>query len=77
MKKLSKLDLESRMLSNEELITIKAGSGGGTCVLKKSNGEVVCGISMAEASGWANYYGSGNYWCCDSCASNGGSASYC
>jgi hypothetical protein len=76
MKKLGKLKLNSeKMLSHNELVSFRGGSG--TCGLKKSNGEIICGLSMAEAEGWANHFGAGNYWCCDSCASNGGSASYC
>jgi hypothetical protein len=69
------------MLSFEELVNFRGGSGSGvtsgTCGLRKSNGETHCSMSRQEAEGWANHYGSGNYWCCDSCASNGGSASYC
>lgn len=52
-------------------------SGGGTCgyTTGVEGGGIWCGLSKETAMlAQSNY---GGYWCCDSCASNGGSASYC
>lgn len=62
-------------LSREEMRKVK---GGGSCGFKVPNGlqhGVNCNLSKAEAQSFASRYG--GYWCCQSCASNGGSASYC
>ena len=81
---MKKLNLEKLKLAAEDVLqrsqmtTIYGGSGGGsgTCGVKLSNGEPFCGMTYSEAySVFQNNPGSN--WCCDSCQSNGGSASYC
>lgn len=51
----------------------------GTCGYRQPNPggfeSVICGISKSQAISFAS--SEGGYWCCDSCGSNGGSASYC
>jgi len=69
MKKLGKLNLmKEKMLSHEELVSFRGGSGGGTCGYVV-NGQIACCISYNEAH---FYYdgneGPGNNWCCDSCS---------
>ncbi|MBY5959208.1 hypothetical protein KUV50_13730 [Membranicola marinus] len=52
------------------------GGYGGSCGYIDNNGNEMCGLSQAEARHMAEGI-PGYYWCCESCASNGGSASYC
>tara|TARA_B110000908_G_scaffold172725_1_gene242398 strand:- start:5021 stop:5245 length:225 start_codon:yes stop_codon:yes gene_type:complete len=74
MKKISFSNIKD-MLSRDEMRQVKGGSGrAGTCGYL-GNGVMICGASKYWATYWAGTYG-GN-WCCDSCASNGGGASYC
>ena len=86
MKKLSlkKLNLEANnMLQRNQLKTVLGGYGeggsSGSCGWKNPEGNgsanVRCNISKDEAKSLFNNWG-GN-WCCESCASNGGTASYC
>ncbi|MCW5909669.1 MAG: hypothetical protein KIT62_01285 [Cyclobacteriaceae bacterium] len=63
------------VLSRDEMKSIMAGSGGGgTCGVRIGN-QSWCGMTMWEAQTIAAQ--NGGWWCCDSCASNGGNASYC
>lgn len=59
------------MLSRDEMRKVVGGYG--TCGVKISGG--FCGMSRWEAQRIAAQ--NHTYWCCDSCASDGGSASYC
>jgi hypothetical protein len=77
MKKMSFSNIKD-MLSRDEMRQVKGGSGG-TCGFKNPHGNgagnVICGVSKSAAMSMAaNWSG---YWCCTSCAGNGGSASYC
>ncbi|WNJ20367.1 hypothetical protein [Pontibacter sp. G13] len=63
-------------------LEMKLVSGGlmGTCGILLPHGGVACNLSQEEAEGTADLLsvdGNVAYWCCESCASNGGSASYC
>ncbi|WP_100627934.1 rSAM-modified peptide [Algoriphagus formosus] len=48
----------------------------GTCGWVDRTGYPVCNISKGAAQ-MLNMLHPGGYWCCQSCASRGGSASYC
>ena len=63
----------SAVLSRDEMKTI---TGGGTCGYRDADGYSMCGLSRREARHMSSQ-GDGYHWCCDSCASNGGGASYC
>ncbi|WP_375580094.1 hypothetical protein ABWH96_03230 [Marivirga tractuosa] len=69
---LSKIESLSGTLSRDEMKNITAGSG--TCGYRDADGYGYCNLSKNEAQFFAE---AGGYWCCDSCASNGGGASYC
>jgi natural product precursor len=73
MKTLGKLKLKAeKLLSHEELVNFRGGSGSGTCGWNGGGVSApVCGISKDNATALQSTYG--GYWCCDSC----GSASYC
>ena len=59
------------MLSHEELVSFRGGSGGGTCGYAV-NGQIDCCVSYNEAHFYYDPYPvSGNYCCCDSCSSTG------
>ena len=64
----------SKTLNRSEMKHIMGGYGG-SCGYRTPNGYYMCGLTMAEAQHMAS--SPGYYWCCSSCASNGGSASYC
>ncbi|MDO9553459.1 hypothetical protein [Rhodonellum sp.] len=51
------------------------GGYGGSCGYRHPSGQVWCGMSSSQAQG--AYANGGGNWCCGSCLSNGGSASYC
>ena len=80
MKKLSlkNLKLETNdMLQRNQLKTVFGGygpPGSGTCGYRNDMG-VICGLSKEVAMEQVTLFG--GYWCCGSCASNGGPASYC
>lgn len=61
-------DLKVKALSKKQMRATKSGSG--TCGAKSPSGDLICGVSKAEALHWATSEGN---WCCDSC----GSSSYC
>jgi hypothetical protein len=63
------------VLSRDEMKVVMAGSNG-SCGVKLSNGQSFCGMSSWEAQ-QVQSQNPGSYWCCASCASNGGGASYC
>ncbi len=63
------------VLQKSEMGDIYGGSGSGTCGYQDPSGYTVCNLSASQASGYQAQYG--GYYCCDSCGSNGGSASYC
>ena len=52
------------------------GGSGGTCGWRDDNGYGQCGLTKAEAMFMAEGI-PGRHWCCESCASNGGNATYC
>lgn len=65
-------------MSRKEMRDIMAGSNPnvGSCGHKDTiTGEVTCGLSVSYAQELQSTYG--GYYCCSSCHSNGGSASYC
>jgi len=85
---MKKLSLEMLRLSTEEVLgrsqmkKITGGYGGGiliglgTCGWRDRTGYPVCNISSGSAQMLNMLYPGGN-WCCESCHSRGGSASYC
>lgn len=80
MKKLSLKNLEfeaNELLQRNQLKRVLGGySAPGSCGWRSADGSTVnCGYSYDDVSYWVNYYG--GYYCCSSCKSNGGSASYC
>ena len=84
MKCLKKINLRSvsEHLSSKEMRRIlgggEGGYGTGTCGIKYPDSSTVCNISKAEVMFILSPIDTSNYWwCCDSCKSNGGSASYC
>ena len=83
----------SNSLSNQEMKLVAGGSdpnnpmnpvdpegggggGGATCGWRGDDGYGQCGVTKAEAMFMAVGI-PGRYWCCESCASNGGGATYC
>ncbi len=83
--RLKNLKLEANdMLQRNQLKTVLGGYGGyggpcddnpsGSCGYNNAMGEI-CGLSEDCAKDQVAQFG-GN-WCCESCAGNGGSASYC
>jgi hypothetical protein len=60
------------MLSRDEMKKVVGGYG--TCGVRIGS-QSWCGMSSWQTQSVAAQNGA--YWCCDSCASNGGSASYC
>jgi hypothetical protein len=75
MSSLSKFEKLGTILSKNQLKQIM---GGYSCGYKNyRTGQVMCNLSQAEAQHMASAWSSGAYWCCASCASNGGGASYC
>lgn len=63
------------LLSRDEMRQIKGGSGGSCGFRTDNRSHIFCNLTMAQAQRAAAK--NGGYWCCASCASNGGSASYC
>jgi hypothetical protein len=63
----------SNLLSKDEMKQVLGGYGG-SCGYKTSSGTVYCYQSKSDAQTLSS---GGGYWCCESCKSNGGSASYC
>ena len=82
MKTLKKINLKSvsERLSNKELKRILGGGGGeggyATCGYRDAEGYSYCNLTQSEARFMAEGI-PGYWWCCDSCKSNGGNASYC
>jgi hypothetical protein len=77
---MKKLSLEMLRLSTNKILERSqmkkiTGGYGGTCGYKSPSGQVWCGMTYSQAN--QAYNTGGGNWCCDSCASNGGSASYC
>ena len=87
---MKKINLEMLRLTSDEVLErsqmkkITGGSvpdpgvliGPGTCGWRDRSGYPVCNISSGSAQMLNMLYPGGN-WCCESCASRGGSASYC
>ena len=70
MKKLGKLKLNlEKMLSHEDLVSIRGGSGpGGSGTCGWDGGGMyppVCGVSMDNAQALQTQFG--GWWCCDQC----------
>lgn len=72
MKKFS-LNSVKASLTRDEMRQVNGGLYQ-SCGYRNDMGPI-CGLSMAEAQNEVAQWG--GWWCCSSCASNGGSASYC
>ncbi len=77
MKNFSELKTRD-LLTKAQMQSVK---GGGTCGYKGPvvNGKptIICNLPKQVALFFFEGSEEGGHWCCDSCASNGGSASYC
>lgn len=67
---------ELGILLDQDQLKMILGGYGGSCGYRDNENYGHCGLSKAEAIHMAEGI-PGYYWCCESCASNGGSAGYC